>query len=793
MGNTGNFQLPRQRLAYSKKTREWRKSNVDYADKYSLYNDQELRKSLKNKLINLQLYNGIVDVRDIKDIINPYHMDASYISDNIPHHPIVVPKLDLLLGEEVSRKFDYNVVVVDSNSISVKDEGRKQFIIQRMSELLSSQFTDEELEQKLNELGKYMRYSYKDLREKMANQILKYYWEKHMFASIFNECFKDAILFGEECVMLDIVHDEPVMVKLNPLKVRAIRSSNSDRFEDASLIIIEDYKSPAQLVDDYYDELKPEDIDYIMNYSTVSSKGEYSDDHDNHVLIGDNAITADMFNTFTDMFEFNGHYFGSDHTDAFGNIRELKVRWKSLRKVKQIKYYDEFGVEQYRFESEEYKPIKELGEEEKVMWINEAWEGTKLGKNIYMKMRPMQTQFVSATNPSKCHLGVIGQIYSTGQGKAVSLMDRAKNYQYLYDVVWDRLNKAIASNHGKILELDLAKVPSNWEVEKWMHFAFVNKIAVNDSFKEGTKGASTGKLAGSANTIGGRSIDMDNGNYIQQHIHLLEFIKMEMGEILGVSKQREGQISNRETVGAVERSVNQSSHITEYWFNKHEQFKIRALTAFLETAKVALRRAGNKVVQNILDDMTTEILHFDVDEFSEADYGIVISNSRRYAELEQLLKENAQAMLQNGGSFTTLLDIMFSPSMQDMRRKIEQSEEDAQQRAMESEEANREMMAQEMERKAALEEEKLALEKYAIDTEDARERYIAELRHSVDGVDPEVDDSIEQERLNLDINNSKAEQLLKITELAQDMEKHKDNVALEKERNSISRIQKKKS
>lgn len=791
MANTGTFQLPRQRLPFNKKTKEWRKSNIDYADKYSLYNDQELRKSLKNKLINLQLYNGIVDVRDIKDIINPYHMDATYIPDNIPHNPIIVPKLDLLLGEEVSRRFDINVVVVDPNSITNKDQGRKQFIIDRMSEMLSAQYTDEELEQKLNELDKYMKYNYKDLREKMANQILNYYWEKHAFASIFNECFKDALLYGEECVMLDIVHDEPVMVKLNPLKVRAIRSSNSDRFEDASLIIIEDYKSPAQLVDEYHDELKPEDIDYIMNYSTVSSKDSYSDDHDNHVLIGDNAISADMFNTFTDMFEFNGHYFGSDHTDAYGNIRELKVRWKSLRKVKKIKYYDEFGNEQHRFESEEYKPVKELGEEEKVMWINEAWEGTKLGKNIYMKMRPMQTQFVSATNPSKCHLGIIGQIYSTGQGKAVSLMDRAKNYQYLYDVVWDRLNKAIASNHGKILELDLAKVPANWEIDKWMHFAFVNKIAVNDSFKEGVKGAATGKLAGSANTIGGRSIDMDNGNYIQQHIQLLEFIKMEMGEILGVSKQREGQISNRETVGAVERSVNQSSHITEYWFHKHEQFKIRALTAFLETAKVALRRAGNKVVQNILDDMTTEILYFDVEEFSEADYGIVISNSRRYAELEQLLKENAQAMLQNGGSFTTLMDIMFSPSMQEMRRKIEQSEEDAQQRTREAQEAQSKQFEQQMQLQAESEQAARDLKKYEIDTVDATKRYIAELNRG-QNVDGENDNDLERDKYNLDVANAKAEHLLKIQELAQDMEKHKDSVALEKERNRIARITKSK-
>jgi hypothetical protein len=44
-------------------------------------------------------------------------------------------------------------------------------------------------------------------------------------------------------------------------------------------------------------------------------------------------------------------------------------------------------------------------------------------------------------------------------------------------MLWDRLNKAIATNYGKIFELDIAKVPENWEIDKWMHFAVVNKIA----------------------------------------------------------------------------------------------------------------------------------------------------------------------------------------------------------------------------------------------------------------------------------------------------------------------------
>lgn len=84
-----------------------------------------------------------------------------------------------------------------------------------------------------------------------------------------------------------------------------------------------------------------------------------------------------------------------------------------------------------------------------------------------------------------------------------------------------------------------------------------------DSFKEGNGGAAQGKLAGALNNQTSGVIDAEQGNYIQEHINLLEYIKQEMGEIAGISRQREGQISNRETVGGVERATLQSSHITE--------------------------------------------------------------------------------------------------------------------------------------------------------------------------------------------------------------------------------------
>ena len=798
MARIHTLNQPPQRLPYSKKTQKWRKDNLDFADKHSFYNNESVRKTLRNKIINLNLYNGIVDIRDLTDVVNPYQLDATFIPENIPHHPIAVPKIDLLVGEEIKRRFDWRVMVTNQDAVTAKEEEKKKIYFTRIQEYLQANYTDEELEGKLQELEDYMRYDWQDIREKMANQILRHYYNEQEFDLIFNAGFKDALILAEEIYQVEIVHQEPVLTKLNPLKVHSIRSGNSDRIEDSSIIIIEDHWSPGKIVDYFHDELKPKDIDYILDYASTKNGGSFTDDQNNHTLLRDGRNgqrgieNVDAYDTIFGIAEINGHYFSSDYTDENGNIRVLRVYWQSLKQIKKVKFYNDVGEIEYKIRSAEYIPNEALGEEAESLWVNEWWEGTKIGKDVYLKMVPRQVQYNKISNPSYCHPGIIGQIYNTNQGKAVSLMDRMKNYQYMYDAIWDRLNKAISTNYGKIFELDLAKVPDNWEIEKWLHFAIVNKIAVIDSFKEGNQGAATGKLAGSFNTQGGRSIDMETGNYIQQQVQLLEFIKVEMSDIAGVSKQREGAIHQNETASGIERSVNQSSHITEYWFATHEKVKLRVLNAFLETAKIALK-GNNKKVQYILDDQTIQMLNIDGNEFAECDYGLGATSSSKGQELEQMLKQSAQAFMQNGGGLSTIMDIYFSPSLSDMRRKLEKTEQAINERNAKAAEDQNKIAQQANEQAFAIEQAKLKLEDLMNQRDNETKRYVAELSQLI-GSDENSDgivDPIAEEKLELDRQKIKDDKMEKIRKLDDAMKMHNDKMEREDKKIAVSKMQKK--
>ena len=152
-----------------------------------------------------------------------------------------------------------------------------------------------------------------------------------------------------------------------------------------------------------------------------------------------------------------------------------------------------------------------------------------------------------------------------------------KPYAYLYDIIHDRLNKIIAKNVGKVIRLDFAKTPKGWDADKWLYYINVNGIAAENSFKEGDYGAATGKLAGGLNNASNGVIDASQAQEIVYYTQLLDWIDTHCGNLVGMTPQRMGQVSNRETVGGVERATLQSSHSTEWLFFTHDSVKRRVL------------------------------------------------------------------------------------------------------------------------------------------------------------------------------------------------------------------------
>ena len=674
-GAIGGF--PPQQLSFNRKNRKWRKQNVDWGDNHSLLHYHLARKSVYNMKIDYDLINGKIHLDDMKAYINPNNLDASYIPDNIQHYPIINSKLRVLRGEESDRVFDYRVIVTNPGAVSEIEEEKNKEVNKRLEKLVAdTSQSEDEYKAELEKLSDYFQYEWQDKREQRANMLLNHYVRELNLDQLFNKGFVDAYTVGEEAYQCDIVGGEPVVWKIDPMKMRIIRSGGSSKIEDADMIILEDYWSPGRIIDVFYDQLSKDDVKelegntstgnspYVDEMANVDPRYGFIPNVDTSWTAGEQVDPMALFDT-----ESNSSLLPYDLN---GNVRVLRVYWKSRRKIKKVKSYDpETGKEQFNFYAENYTIDPDKGEEEQVFWVNEAWEGTKIGKDIYVNMRPRPVQYNRLSNPSECHFGIIGSIYNINGDEPYSMVDMVKPYAYMYDIYHDKLNRLVAKSTGKVIRMDFAKIPNKWDADKWLYFLKVNGIAVEDSFKEGNKGMATGKLAGAMNNASSGVIDASLGTDIQQMISLLEWLDTQIGQMLGISKQREGQVSNRETVGGVERATLQSSHITRWIFFIHDDVKKRVLECLIETAKIALR-GRKKKFNYILSDGAEKITEIDGDEFAECDYGLVVDNSTGTQELNQKLDTLAQAALQNQAlNFSTIMKLYTTTSLAEKQRMVE--------------------------------------------------------------------------------------------------------------------------
>ena len=694
IGNNEDF--PSQKKSEKQKTAKWAEKCVRAATDMGLYSS-EFYGEYREIRTNMDLYNNILDKDDMLDMCDPFGMTDNDFPFEPAHYPVANNKINLLLGEELKRKFDWKVRVINQDAITEKEKDIANEIRSRFLEIVTRDVPQEQIAEKVQELDNYLRYDYQDMRERRATQLLNHMIEKENLKYKWNMGFLDGLVAGREIYSLDIVNGDPRIRKCNPANIRVIRKGQSVDVQDADIIIEWGYHSRGNVLDDYSDYLSEDDVKEIERMDTTLSAGT-----DEAVAQGKEPDL--LAGTFSMIEDKDGNLVPSNLNNAEmllnpvledGSVLVTRTVWRSYRKIGKLKYYDrKTGEQLYRFVDEFYKPRVKMGEEiEKYIWVTDWWEGTRIGENIFVKMRPFPVKAYGINNPTGTLCPYVGGDYTQEGEPTTSLMARMKPYSYYYDFLMFKQWETLTKHKGVVGYLDLAMIPEGWETEDALYFADKMGWLPIDSFKEARKGAATGTLAGNMNA-NRAPMNFDMGNYLQQNMMILNFIKEEISNISGVSRQREGAISSSELVGNTQRSVMQSSHITELYFQFHERIKVSVLKATLEVAKHAYRDRSLKV-QYVTDDMSQVLAEIDGDMIREIDYGITIGSSMEYQQLQQTMIQLAQAGLQNDKvNFSQIMDILTDPSISSVRRKIETAERQKMDQMRQDSEQQQQMMQQ---------------------------------------------------------------------------------------------------
>ena len=722
----------------------------------SIYTSTSIRATVRDKIVNLDLYNNKIHAEDFISLLNPLDLKTIEGTREIQHFPISTSLFDLLVGEEIDRPFEPIVDITNNIGIEEKKERLKGFVKAKLKELEENfQEDEQELKQEIKKLTRYLKYTYKDIKEKKASALLDEYYESLQIEQKFLEGFRGVWCTGDEAYSIDIIHNEPTFEVVNTSNIRLYGGGRSPKFEDYDLIVEEDHRSPGYLIDRYGEELSNDEVDRILTYQTRNNNFDKP------------------FGNVTHEFIPVGDILGTEISDNFiddtGCMRHMRVRAKAYKQVKKVIYQDPAtGTEQIKIVSNRYS-LREGEALKETVWITEWWIFTLIGADIIVDAHPIPIRYNRLSSLAEGHPGIVGRVYNINERQAVPPMSRIRVYQYLYDVVLDRVIVAMSKNVGPILDMDFAKKPAKWGTLKWLGYMFNYNVKFVDSFKEVAKGSASGQLAGNLASGRDQMQNFDFSSYIQQLVSMAEYLEKAMADALGIVPQRLGAVSNRETVGGIERATSQSSHITEWYFYTHEKTKIEALNVFIEAAKTALKDNPKKL-KYVLDKDILEILDITEDDLAGVDLGVKVTNSKKSQEYKQMLNQAAFAFMQNGGEFSFIFDILNSNSMAEKRRMIEEYENDKreelnEQRQFESKNAQDILKAE------ALEKEKDRLANQAV--EDARNAVKVKLK--------ELDVLMAAGELKLNATNSLTEMQQKIKEFQETMEQNDAENKLKKE------------
>lgn len=796
MKNTKSF--PAQKLPMSKKTQAWKEACVDYVVGAG---DSGFGGNGRSRSDEMQtyydLYNSIYNEKDLKYVTNPFKQDDGFPA-MAQDYNIIKPYVDQLLGEETKRPFNFHPQRTSDIAASELQEKAKEMLMDYIQATIASKLSPEQAaryEQALatgeiqtpEAIAKYLQKDYKDIAETEAYHALQFLKRKLNLTHEFYKGWKDALIGGEEIYYIGVINGDPYVERVNPMYFDYEHSLDLEFIDDAAWCRRKMIMSATEIYDRFYDKMSERQLNELLELID-QRPGAGNNPEIRKTSIDYESIKLHKINSFTD------NPFDIDHIVVY------HCCWKSFKKIGFVTLLNPETGEVEEFQVDE--DYKVTGTEQSVEWdwIIEVWEGYRIGDDMYIGIQPIEYQHISADNPNSQKLPYTGVVYNNTNSKPRSLVSMMKPLQYMYIVVWYRLELALSRDKGKVAVMDITQIPKsmNIDVNKWMHYLSALGVAFINPYDEGwdIPGREGGKPS-QFNQLS--SWDLTMSNVIAEYIQLMQKIEDMVAKLTGITPQRQGQIAASELVSNANTAVNMSYHITEPWFWNHNQVKRRVLTMLLNTSKAAWKDS-KRYLNYILDDATRAFVQLS-DNFFYEDMDIFIDDSTKNQQYIDQLKQLLQPAMQNGASLLDIAEIITLDNMSMIKNRLEEIEQKRMEQMQQQQQAEQQAQQQIAEQQNQLKEEELMLkeaemdlEKYKVDQDNATKITVAQLNayrgaenmdQDMNGIPDPIEigkQALEQQKINSDIATKQLELNNKRREIEQKREAENKKIQLEKDR-----------
>ena len=631
---------PKQNIPEELKDLEWAQRNVDWCVSMSpIY-----WKNYDNHLYDL--YNGVRKDEDYKHITETYGVE--FPAGKIKHIPLVRPLLNVLEGEYEQRPLNFNVRSEDNDSVNMKLEKMSNNLLDSIVEMIRTE-GGESVDIGMDNLEKYYKEDFQTNREIAAHHALKYYINKHHLERKLKENFVDKIITGKELyrVVINRIGEDPEFVTIRPGQLYWA-NNNVKWVKECDWAVYPVRMSPTQILDAYGERMNPNDRtkveDWIDQYYRDSYKLNSYQDADKII---------------EDTEEWNSYYAALQ-----GMITVYNVEWKSIRKVQYVENPNPHVSDApfIKFEDKINNPHGARKKNLQERYVQDLWQGLRIGDDMYVDLGRVKYARRDFSKPSKVYLTFNGPTYS-GKIKPYSLVKETEDLQELYDILHYHKENLIAISGVKGMVMDSSQIPDfkqgsfEANIKMWMYYKKLGTAWINRA----QEGADT-----TYNQFG--TYDDTMGPGLEAVLAIIAHLEELTGRIVGVNRQRQGSIAQREGKGTTEHALVQSALSTEPIFAEHGEFIRQALEDILDACKVAWKNGYTS--SYVSDQYLQQIFTFDP-ESSNSDFGVYVTDLESDKRSIDELKAFSYQLVQQGMmEFDDLMPLFRKSNLMDIEKQV---------------------------------------------------------------------------------------------------------------------------
>jgi hypothetical protein len=206
----------------------------------------------------------------------------------------------------------------------------------------------------------------------------------------------------------------------------------------------------------------------------------------------------------------------------------------------------------------------------------------------------------------------------------------------------------------------IPKGQGGWDEEKFMYFVHADNLMVIDEAQP------TAGLA----LQGIKVLDMSLGQFARDSIDLMQSIKYEFWEAIGMNRQRYGDSKASDGKGVTEQAIFRSAIISEELNRKFEKFQEKDYEGLLDISKVAYIKG--KKAKYVNSEGRKAFLAINADDaiyHLESDYNVHVINSSQETENIQTAKEYGFSLGQNADA-PTMMELIGSRNFEKTKRIV---------------------------------------------------------------------------------------------------------------------------